>query len=101
MQDYTYGLDYEEDIRKLYGKDYKAINNKRFELCDSLNPNVLEVKILRNIIQNPMPITKEQLDEWKNIRDKLINQYGYYLSDNDKDILNEIYNFAYIYHVKE
>lgn len=101
MKEYTYGFNYEEDIRNLYGVDYELLNNKRIQLFESFTPNVPEAKALRSIIQNPMPITKERWEEWCNIKDNLIKKCGYYLSEHDKNILNEIKNFVYVYHLKE
>lgn len=99
MEDHKYGFDYEEDIRNLYGVNYELLNNKRIQLFESFTPNVPEVKALRSIIQNPMPITKERWQEWCDVKDNLIKMCGCYLSEYDKNTLNEITSFVYVYHV--
>lgn len=96
---HKYGFDYEEDIKNLYGKNHKLLNDKRIKLFEEFNPSVPEVKALRNIIQNPMPIKTEQFNEWSSIKSRLLKSYGYYLSEYDKNILNEINSFVYVYHV--
>ena len=97
MEDHKYGFNYEEDIRNLYGVNYELLNNKRIQLFESFTPNVPEVKALRSI--NPMPITKERWQEWCDVKDNLIKMCGYYLSEYDKNTLNEITSFVYVYHV--
>lgn len=99
MNNHKYGFDYEEDVKNLYGKNHKLLNDKRIRLFEEFNPSVPEVKALRNIIQNPMPITTEQFNEWSSIKNKLLKSCGYYLSENDKNILSDINNFVYVYHV--
>lgn len=46
-----------------------------------------------------MPITKERWQEWCDVKDNLIKMCGYYLNEYDKNTLNEITSFVYIYHV--
>lgn len=99
MKEHKYGFNYEEDIRNLYGANCELLSNKRIQLFESFIPNIPEVKALRDIIQNPIPITKDQFEEWCNTKDGLIKKYDYYLSEHDKNILNEIKNFVYVYHV--
>ena len=101
MKEHKYGFNYEEDIRNLYGANCELLSNKRIQLFESFIPNIPEVKELRDIIQNPMPITKERWEEWCDVKDGLIKKCGYYLSEYDKTILNEIKSFVYVYHLKE
>lgn len=97
MDNYLYGLNYEDDIEKLYGDNYREINRIRLSLFDNFVCNNIEVRRLRNIIQNPIPITNEQLAEW--ICDK--NNLNNHLSSYDKEILREIEWFVCKYHIKE
>lgn len=98
---YEYGFDLYEDIKQLYGENYEEINSKRYKLLEGLNNDILEIKLLRNIIQNPVPITREQFNEWVKTKNKIINEYQYDLTLRTIHTLKNIEDFAYVHHVIE
>ncbi|NFF75967.1 hypothetical protein [Clostridium sporogenes] len=96
---HKYGYDLESDLKELYGKDYESINEMRNVLFSSLENEPFEIKILRNIIQNPVPISKDELAIW------LINKLNIYDKYNIKITtitnIEFIEKFAKKYHLKE
>jgi len=90
-KDYKFGYNYEEDLKELYGKDADICNEKRLALYSSLDFHSFDIKHLGSIIQNPVPITKEQLEEWIEKQESAIM----YLNKT----LNDIGRFVRTYHL--
>lgn len=99
MSEHKYGYNYFDDLKQLYGEDYEEIDNKRYELFSKLENETYEIKLLRNIIQNPVPTVREELIEWVNLREKIIKQYN--IKKETIKVLKQIECFVNHYHVKE
>lgn len=97
--DYQYGLDVIEDIRHLYGENYEEINKLRYKLFKSLDGNIHAVQMLRCIIQNPVPITKQQFKEWIEIKNNILKENQYDLTLRTIHTLRSIEDFVYDYHI--
>lgn len=101
MEEYLYGIDYLEDLKRLYGDNYKSINDERINLFESFTCNVIQAKELRNILQNPMPITFEEFKLWIDEKNKVINLFSFYLSKYDEYMLEEIESFIFRHHLEK
>lgn len=96
---HQYGYDYETDIVNLYSnkdksKSVQEINKERGKVYDEYT-NFYKHKLLQlnTIIQNPVPITKEELLEWNRDRKEAMERLN--------ELLVQIESFVYLYHVEE
>lgn len=62
IKNHQYGLDIEEDKKALYGDQVEELEEIRFSLWSRLNHSHKNFKVLKYIIQNPVPITVEQFN---------------------------------------
>ena len=95
--EHQYGYDMEKDIKKLYGKEHESINNRRMELWEMMCEYDNQLRQLKSIIQNPVPITREDLTEWKHIKNRL--EVDGTFSKKMKDVINEVEEFVKEYHL--
>ncbi|MBD5589354.1 hypothetical protein [Clostridium botulinum] len=92
MGKHKYGYDITEDMRELYGENYKQINNIRVSLAESVLTTSQTMCDLMNIIQNPIPVKQQELNKW--IKDKDV-----FLKNVEKQC-DLIASFVKDYHIK-
>lgn len=100
-KEHLYGLNLYDDISHLYGVNCEKINNKRILLFNSLNSNILPINILKNIIQNPVPVSKEEYSEWIGLKNNTLEENKYDVPLGTVQILGDIEKFVIKYHLIE
>lgn len=96
---HEFEFDLESNLKQLYGENYEKVNKTREMLFLEMENKPFEIKQLRNIIQNPTPISKEGFDEWRKEKDSLYRKYH-----NNCDTVFTIEMIDYFireYHLKE
>lgn len=85
-----YNLD--EDKKELFGENYKEIDKERICLFEEVEGYYFQVRGSNSIIQNPVPIKEEELEEWKARNEEFIKEY--------KETLRKIEDFVRKNHIK-
>lgn len=98
-EDYQYGIDLESDIKKLYGDNYLELNEKRSALFYKIISYDNFLWRLRSMIQNPVPITTVDFDEW--IREKSELMLKGAVFGEVADLIEEVEEFIKKYHLEK
>lgn len=97
-ENHQYGLNLEAYKRALYGDQVEHVNEIKQCLWDRLNKSHEDFKVLGDIIQNPHPVTVEQLKEWQSKKEEACDPYT--MSQECEDLINDLENFVIAFHVK-
>ncbi|EKS4345016.1 TPA: hypothetical protein PTV74_003140 [Clostridium botulinum] len=73
---HEFRFDLEDDFKELYGENYEKINEIRRSLFLSLENEQFEIRMLRNIIQNPLSVSKKEFKEWNKTKDSLLTKFN-------------------------
>lgn len=96
---HQYGFDLEKDLKMLYGDNYNIIDRMRTNLFNSLENETIEIRRLRNIIQNPIPITQNNFDQWQKYKYEMIKKYN--IKHETLNIINRIENFIILHYMND
>lgn len=96
---YKYGYNLENDLKELYDEDYENINELRKVLFSNLENERFEIKMLRNIIQNPVPVSEDEFAIWLIQKLNLYDKYN--ISFTTITNIEFIERFVKKYHMKE
>ena len=97
LSKHEYGFNLEDDLKALYGESYSEIDDMRKVLFLGMQNEPFEIRQLRNIIQNPVPITYDDFKHWSEDKLKMFNEYS--LSYKTIDKVNLIETFFTTYHM--
>lgn len=86
MSKHNYGCSLQEDLKALYGSESETLDGQRVELFYKYEAVSSLITSLNNIIQNPVPITSNQYNEWLNLKIKVMKEL--------KDILRKTEQFV-------
>lgn len=116
VEGHIFGLDLDKDLKELYGKNYEEIDKERLRLWGSLEKKSLEIKSLRTIIQNPVPVPSSELANWRKCKEDILHKLttGLVVLDDlfaidelveklssVKNILSQIEEFVVKYHLRD
>lgn len=96
---HQYGLDFIEDSKHLYGENYEEINYMRYDLFELLNDTHFVIQSLRTIIQNPVPISNQDIESFDKMYELVKEKYD--LRKSTVKAINSIRKFAITYHLKD
>ena len=96
--EHIYGIDQNEDLKALYGENYEECDFFRKILWTFLGNFDIDIRRLNYIIQNPIPITINEYEEWGLFKNKVCESSCTHTCASNA--LIEIDRFVVKYHLK-